>query len=220
MWSTLPYPQHVAEEHAGLSFVSLLTAFVVFMLIATPAPLYSVTAKAFWDDGDADVTGYTLHYGTSRKNYTTTIDVAGNQKSCRITGLEGGKTYYFAVEALNSKGLVSDFSDEATYVARETCDFNSDGKPDILWQHQTSGWVYVSHMDGTAIKDWAYVGRVSDTNWKIVGVADFNSDGKPDILWQHQTSGSVQAWFMDGSFTKSSYMMNVVDLNWKIVAPK
>ncbi len=51
-------------------------------------------------------------------------------------------------------------------------DFNNDGKPDILWQHQTTGMLSVWLMNGTSLASLATVtpGVVSDTNWKIVGL--------------------------------------------------
>ena len=101
-------------------------------------------------------------------------------------------------------------------------DFNSDGHPDILWQHQTTGSLSVWLMNGTSLASLATVtpGVVSDTNWKIVGVADFNGDGQPDILWQHQTTGSLSAWLMNGTSLASLATVTpgvVSDTNWKIV---
>ena len=86
-------------------------------------------------------------------------------------------------------GVVSDTNWKIVGIS----DFNSDGKPDILWQHQTTGALSVWLMNGTSLASLATVtpGVVSDTNWKIVGIGDFNGDGKPDILWQHQTTGAL-----------------------------
>jgi hypothetical protein len=49
-------------------------------------------------------------------------------------------------------------------------DFNADGKPDILWQNQTSGDLYVWFMDGTSLTTGSFLSpsRVADVNWKIV----------------------------------------------------
>ena len=101
-------------------------------------------------------------------------------------------------------------------------DFNGDGKPDILWQHQTTGALSVWLMNGTSLASLATVtpGVVSDTNWKIVGMGDFNGDGKPDILWQHQTTGALSVWLMNGTSLASLATVTpgvVSDTNWKIV---
>ena len=80
-------------------------------------------------------------------------------------------------------------------------DFNRDGHPDILWQHQATGGLSAWLMNGTSLAHTLAVvtpNVVSDTNWKIVGVADFNNDGHPDILWQHQATGGLSVWLMDG----------------------
>jgi hypothetical protein len=50
-------------------------------------------------------------------------------------------------------------------------DFNGDGKPDILWQHQGDGLLMVWYMDGATQTGSAALNpsQVSDPNWKIVG---------------------------------------------------
>ena len=52
-------------------------------------------------------------------------------------------------------------------------DFNGDAHPDVLWQHQATGSLSVWLMNGTSLATLATVtpGVVSDTNWKIVGIA-------------------------------------------------
>ncbi len=101
-------------------------------------------------------------------------------------------------------------------------DFNADSKPDLVWQHQTEGWIGIWSMNGTTqtSSTLATPSTVADTNWKIVGVTDYNADGKPDLVWQHQTAGWIGVWLMNGTTQTSSTLANpstVADTNWKIV---
>ena len=102
-----------------------------------------------------------------------------------------------------------------------TGDFNGDGKPDIVWWNRNSGTLYLWYMDGvTRIGDGYFSMRgISDTRWKVAGVADFNGDGHPDILWQHDTLGWVGVWeFNDRSFIAGFDLTpGQVDVPWKIV---
>jgi hypothetical protein len=104
-----------------------------------------------------------------------------------------------------------------------TGDFNGDGRPDILWQHATEGWVSVWLMNGTTLIDGRLLSasRVADTNWKIVGSGDFNGDGLADIVWQHQTTGETSVWIMNGTTLVNGTLLSpagVGDTNWKIKA--
>ena len=101
-------------------------------------------------------------------------------------------------------------------------DFNGDSKPDLVLQHQTTGWIGVWLMNGTAMTSSTLFtpSTVADTNWRIVGVADFNGDGKPDLVFQHQTTGWIGVWFMNGTAMTSSTLFTpstVADTNWRIV---
>ena len=98
------------------------------------------------------------------------------------------------------------------------CDFNSDGKTDILWRNKTTGQNVVWFMNGAAFSSYSWIDTVSDTNWEIVGTGDFNGDGKTDILWRNKTTGQNVVWFMNGAaFSSYSWIDTVSDTNWEIV---
>ncbi len=60
---------------------------------------------------DPDIAGYRVYYGLSSRRYTDSIDV-GFETTFTLSGLDGKKTYYFAVTAYNTEGLESDYSAE------------------------------------------------------------------------------------------------------------
>ena len=104
-----------------------------------------------------------------------------------------------------------------------TGDFNADGHPDLLWQHQTQGFVSVWFMNGPNQVSAASLtpDRVADTNWKIVATGDFNGDGRRDIAWHHQTEGWVSVWLMDGTRLMNGTLLTpnrIPDVNWRVVA--
>jgi len=49
------------------------------------------------------------------------------------------------------------------------CDFNSDGKTDILWRNKSTGQNVVWLMNGTTYGSYTWLPDVPDTNWEIVG---------------------------------------------------
>jgi len=65
---------------------------------------------------DTNAAAYKIYYGGVSQNYTNTIMV-GNVTNATISGLVDGGTYYFAATTLDSAGVESDFSNEASFVA-------------------------------------------------------------------------------------------------------
>lgn len=65
-----------------------------------------------WDPShDSSVTGYTVFVGTESGRYSTTVDV-GNQVQFVFRDAQPGSTYYFAVGAYRSDGVVGTLSGE------------------------------------------------------------------------------------------------------------
>ncbi|MFQ6112450.1 MAG: fibronectin type III domain-containing protein, partial [bacterium] len=73
-----------------------------------------------WDpNGEHDLSGYKIYYGTTSRSYGQVVDV-GNVTSRRITGLQAGVRYFFAVTAYDFSGNESAFSEEVNIVAPDT----------------------------------------------------------------------------------------------------
>lgn len=71
---------------------------------------------------DPDIAGYNVYWGTSSRSYDFYGD-AGNETSCTVTNLEGGRRYFFAATARDLSGNESGFSDEVSiYLPVETTD--------------------------------------------------------------------------------------------------
>lgn len=78
----------------------------------------TTTASAIvsWNaNSESDLSGYKIYYGTASGNYSTSINV-GKVTTYTVNGLSTGRTYYFAVAALDQAGNESVKSDEATVV--------------------------------------------------------------------------------------------------------
>lgn len=87
------------------------------MLLAALGALVSTAQSATlaWNPSpNPQVTGYVLYYGTASRSYDRTVNV-GQVTNAPVTGLVGGRTYFFAVTATDTLGYESDFSNEISY---------------------------------------------------------------------------------------------------------
>ena len=94
-----------------IAFIPLFTFLIVF----SPYSLLAATVNLAWAPSTGpNVAGYRIYYGTSSRNYSTTVNV-GNSTSCSLSGLTAGKKYYFAATAYNSSNAESGYSSEISY---------------------------------------------------------------------------------------------------------
>ena len=95
-----------------------LTAFAIFFWFAGAVSLEASPMTVEWDaNSEPDLAGYVVYYGTASGVYIVNVDV-GNQTSWQVN-LVDGQSYYFAVQAYDSDGLYSVFSNEVSAVAGE-----------------------------------------------------------------------------------------------------
>ena len=103
-----------------------------------------------------------------------------------------------------------------------TGDLNGDGFSDILWRHDTQGWLAVWTLQYNQVVATSYlsINKMLDANWQVKGLGDIDGDRYADIIWQH-TNGALAAWMMRGTqVTSTRYLSipNVGDTNWNIAA--
>jgi hypothetical protein len=91
-------------------------------------------------------------------------------------------------------------------------DFNGDGKPDLVWQNDTTRQVTVNYYggsDGATVIGWSWLNSAGSPGWKVVAAADFNSDGKPDLVWQNDDTRQVTV-----NYFGSSLGNTLIGWNW------
>jgi hypothetical protein len=86
----------------------------MFRLSARNAPPQSATLA--WDPspGTNLIANYNVYYGVVSATYTNEV-AAGTNTAISISNLVAGTTYYFAVTAVDTSGLESDYSSEAAW---------------------------------------------------------------------------------------------------------
>src|SRR6266849_9147516 len=96
----------------------LFGALMMALLSSGIASAASLTVA--WDaSASTTVAGYVISYGAQSGVYTGQFDV-GNQLSGQVTQLTAGATYFFAVQAYDTTGLMSLLSGEVSGIAPTT----------------------------------------------------------------------------------------------------
>jgi hypothetical protein len=138
----------------------------------------------------------------------------------------GGLVVWFmnGTSLLSANWLSPSEVSDLTWKVAVVADFNGDGKPDLLWQNQTTGGLVVWFMNGLSLTtaQWVTPSGVgaSRATWKVIGAAHMDANGHLDLLWQHQVSGELVVWFMNGlTMTGASYLnpSGVGDPTWRVV---
>jgi hypothetical protein len=96
-----------------LRLVLTVTGFAMACALVQCITALAANVNLAWDPkSDTGLAGYKIYYGTSSRNYGTSINV-GNVTTYSVTGLNSG-TYYFAVTAHYTSGSQTGFSNEVS----------------------------------------------------------------------------------------------------------
>jgi len=103
---------------------------LIFAICALPlSAAKAASVDLEWDPNtEPQLAGYRIYWSTSSGNYAFSRNV-GNTTGCTITGLDEGKTYYFAATAYDGAGTESDYSNQIAYTV-PLSDADGDGVPD------------------------------------------------------------------------------------------
>lgn len=105
------------KEIVKLMFLAVVLSLfgAAIVTIGQQAPPQTGKVALCWDPSmDRDVTDYVISYGPGSGTYTNTVSV-GSGTNCIISNLVVGAIYYFAAQAVDSLGLMSDYSNEVVY---------------------------------------------------------------------------------------------------------
>ena len=104
--------RELALSQQGRLIVRQLIGLIAFCTLVSAFNTHALqTVTLAWNaNSETNLAGYKLHYGTASRAYTNVSNL-GNVLSASVTLLEGS-TYYFAVTAVNTLGVESDYSQE------------------------------------------------------------------------------------------------------------
>ena len=137
-----------------------------------------------------------------------------------------GNLYYWLMNGttMTGGGFLNPANPGTGWKVVAFADFNRDGKPDVLFQHMTSGDLYVWLMNGANLTTGRYLSPSNPgPGWKVVGTTDLNLDGQTDILLQNQSTGDIVYWLMNGTMETSVAPFNPSNPGgnvWKLVGPR
>jgi hypothetical protein len=109
---------------------------------------------------------------------------------------------------------------DPSWKIRGTADFTGDGRPDVLWQHETSGQPVVWIMNGPNQVSATTMPSPGAGEWKIRSIGDTNLDGFGDLVFHNSSTGGVVIWTMRGVSFLSYQWVGSVDPSWKMAAPR
>ncbi|MFA5317973.1 MAG: LamG-like jellyroll fold domain-containing protein [Patescibacteria group bacterium] len=146
---------------------------------------------------------YKIYYGTSSKNYTSTVNVGKTDYyDLNNLNLADGNTYYFAIKAIDSDGAESDFSNEVEHSIGAV--INS---PTALRANAFSGAKKIRLIWSKSMKNGAVDGEVDDYNVYLNYEGDAKNDEQKlaSSLDCSQTSETMECDWQVQNANKSYY---------------
>jgi hypothetical protein len=103
-------------------------------------------------------------------------------------------------------------------------DFNGDGKPDLIWQNDSTRQVVLWTMGGSQGNQplgTVWLAETGQPGWTVVGARDFNGDGKTDLVWQNDATRQVLVWYLGGAsgetYLGSAFLTSSNVPDWTVV---
>jgi Malectin domain/Bacterial TSP3 repeat len=178
-----PYLWSLKEGVAMLAQQRRIVLCAMLAVVLMAVHVHAAQVSLSWNapttnqDGTSlnDLAGYKVYYGFAPQSYDVTTDV-GLTTSAVISGLEDGRTYYFAVTAYDTSGNQSVFSVEAPHSILLT-DTDADGLTDAEELSVYGTDPTKADTDGDGINDGTEV-AIWGANWN----ADADGDGLINLL--------------------------------------
>ena len=170
--------------------------FLLYLLIVSTTLVSSPNSSAAarqvtleWDaNNEPDLIGYRVFCGESSGAYTISHDITSSNAdhppptTCEFTGLEEGKTYYFAAAAYNENGQ-SDYSQEISYTIPVNPNDSDDDGDGFSENQGDCNDTDAAINPGAA--DTCGDGIDQDCNGGDLTCVDLNKDSVNDVLPDH-----------------------------------
>jgi exo-beta-1,3-glucanase (GH17 family) len=78
-----------------------------------------------------------------------------------------------------------------------SADFDGNGTPDVVWQHDQSRAVTIHYYQGTTFLEWRWLSG-GYQGWRVVGAGDFDRNGYPDLVWMQDSDRLATVHFYGG----------------------
>ncbi|MBF0565214.1 MAG: S8 family serine peptidase [Nitrospirae bacterium] len=135
-----------------------------------------------------------------------------NSTTGEIYVLELSASGVSVVKAAGFAGVEADL----TWRTAGTCDFDGDGKRDILWRNLSTGEFKVWLMNGTNRTAEVHIGTVSDLNLQVAGVGNYRGNGKCAIVARSLFSKELSMLYINESgISSADIVQSQVDANWQ-----
>ena len=177
----LQSPKASANVTAPLPPVSLRGSMVIVPLfVPALAPPSGARVNLIWDPSpDASVVKYNVYFGPATGTYTNMVSVNAPTNALTVSGLGGGRKYYFAATAQDDLGAESSFSNEVIGYTTARLTIQSE-----VFAIYTSGIFGVTN-------DLMMATSLNSTNWTVV--LTFTGNGS-QVRYLH-TNNLVRAFF-------------------------
>lgn len=155
---------NMKQRNIALKKTLLLLSFLAFFSFIQVSSAADV--KLAWDaNTEPDLTGYKVYYGTAPRTYGTPLS-PGNVTTHTVAGLAPGRTYFFAVTAVNGSNQESSYSEEAAAVIQSLkTGWNLIAAPALT--ASSSILDFLAPLAGLYEMVYAYIGSDSVDPWKI-----------------------------------------------------